>query len=91
EFSFVLAVPTMFGATLKKMYDFYKDGYQITADEIKLLAVGNIVAFIIAMLAIRYFITFLQKRGFKLFGWYRIIVGSILLALLLSGYDLHVI
>ena len=91
EFSFFLAVPTMFGATAKKLYDFYKDGYQITANEIKLLAIGNLVAFIIAMLAIRYFISFLQTRGFKLFGWYRIAVGSIILALLLSGHDLSVI
>jgi undecaprenyl-diphosphatase len=50
-----------------------------------------VVAFIVAMLAIRYFITFLQIRGFKIFGWYRIIVGGIILVLLLSGYDLQVI
>src|SRR5690606_1857013 len=72
EFSFFLAVPTMFGATAKKLYDFYKEGYVISAEEIKLLAIGNLVAFVIAMLAIRYFITFLQNRGFRLFGWYRI-------------------
>ena len=91
EFSFFLAVPTMFGATAKKLYDFYKDGYVINPEEIKLLVVGNVVAFIIAMLAIRYFITFLQTRGFRLFGWYRIIVGGVLLILLLSGHDLKVI
>ncbi|MDB5119451.1 MAG: UDP-diphosphatase [Sphingobacteriales bacterium] len=91
EFSFFLAVPTMFGATAKKLYDFYKEGYQITSDEIKLLAIGNIVAFIIAMLAIKYFITFLQKRGFVIFGWYRIVVGVIIIALLLSGHELSMI
>ena len=91
EFSFFLAVPTMFGATAKKLYDFYKDGYQISPEEIKLLVLGNVVAFIIAMLAIRYFITFLQTRGFRLFGWYRIVVGGVILILLLSGYDLRVI
>ncbi len=91
EFSFFLAVPTMFGATVKKLYDFYKDGYHITAPEIKLLAIGNLVAFIIAMMAIRYFITFLQTRGFRIFGWYRIAVGCIILALLLSGHSLSVI
>jgi undecaprenyl-diphosphatase len=91
EFSFFLAVPTMFGATVKKLYDFYKDGYLITPQEIKLLLIGNILAFIIAILAIRYFITFLQTRGFRVFGWYRIIVGIILLILLLSGHDLQVI
>lgn len=91
EFSFFLAVPTMFGATVKKLYDFYKDGFLISPEEIKLLIIGNVVAFIVAMLAIRYFITFLQTRGFRIFGWYRIIVGSIIVILLLSGYDLHVI
>jgi undecaprenyl-diphosphatase len=91
EFSFFLAVPTMFGATVKKIYDFYKDGYRITTEEIQILAAGNVIAFIIAMLAIKYFITFLQKRGFKIFGWYRIIVGVIILGLLISGYDLSVI
>lgn len=91
EFSFFLAVPTMFGATVKKLYDFYKDGFLINPEEIKLLIIGNVVAFIIAMLAIRYFITFLQTRGFRIFGWYRIIVGGIIVILLLSGYDLHVI
>ncbi len=91
EFSFFLAVPTMFGATAKKLYDFYKDGYMISSEEVKLLVIGNVVAFLIAMLAIRYFITFLQTRGFRLFGWYRIIVGGVLLILLLSGHDLQVI
>ena len=91
EFSFFLAVPTMFGATVKKLYDFYKDGFVISQDEIKLLIIGNVAAFIIAMLAIRYFITYLQTSGFRVFGWYRIIVGGIILVLLLSGYDLHVI
>jgi len=91
EFSFFLAVPTMFGATAKKLYDFYKEGYQITSQEIKLLAIGNIVAFVIAMLAIKYFITFLQKRGFVIFGWYRIVVGVIIIVLLLSGHELSVI
>ena len=91
EFSFFLAVPTMFGATAKKLFDFYKDGYIISQQEIKLLVIGNIVAFIIAMVAIRYFITFLQTRGFRLFGWYRIIVGGAILILLLSGYDLQII
>lgn len=91
EFSFFLAVPTMFGATAKKLFDFYQDGYVISAEEVKLLVIGNVVAFIVAMIAIKYFISFLQTRGFRLFGWYRIIVGGILLILLLSGHDLQVI
>lgn len=91
EFSFFLAVPTMFGATVKKLYDFYQDGFIISQEEVKLLLIGNVAAFIIAMLAIRYFITYLHTNGFKVFGWYRIIVGGVILILLLSGYDLHVI
>jgi len=91
EFSFFLAVPTMFGATAKKIYDFYKDGYIITGEEIKLLAIGNIVAFVVALLAIKSFITFLQKRGFQLFGWYRIIVGLVILGFLWSGHSLQII
>src|SRR5690606_26093409 len=78
EFSFFLAVPTMFAATAKKMYDFYQEsGANFTADEIKKLAVGNFVAFIVAMLAIKFFIDFLTKHGFKVFGIYRIIIGAI--------------
>jgi len=91
EFSFFLAVPTMFGATAKKLFDFYQDGFVISQEQVNLLLIGNIVAFIVAMLAIRYFITFLQTRGFRIFGWYRIIVGGIILILLLAGYDLQVI
>lgn len=91
EFSFFLAVPTMFGATAKKIYDFYKDGYIITDEEIKLLAIGNVVAFIVALLAIKSFISFLQKRGFQLFGWYRIVVGLIILGFLWSGHSLSII
>jgi undecaprenyl-diphosphatase len=91
EFSFFLAVPTMFGATAKKLFDFYQNGFVINQEQVNLLIIGNLVAFIVAMLAIRYFITFLQSRGFRIFGWYRIIVGGIILILLLSGYDLKVI
>jgi undecaprenyl-diphosphatase len=91
EFSFFLAVPTMFGATAKKLFDFYQNGFAINQEQVNLLIIGTLVAFLVAMLAIRYFITFLQSRGFRIFGWYRIIVGGIILILLLSGYDLKVI
>ncbi|MEO8887441.1 MAG: undecaprenyl-diphosphate phosphatase [Mucilaginibacter sp.] len=91
EFSFFLAVPTMFAATVKKMYDFYKEGHVFTGEEIKLLAIGNIIAFVIAMLAIRTFITYLERRGFRLFGWYRIVVGAIILGIILSGHDLKMV
>jgi len=91
EFSFFLAVPTMFAATAKKLWDFHKEGHIFTGEEIKLLAVGNVIAFIVAMLAIKTFITFLEKRGFKLFGIYRIIVGGAIIIVYLSGHTLQVI
>ena len=83
EFSFYLAVPTMCAATGYKLLKGYKT---FTSDHVQLLLVGNLVAFIVAMLAIKFFISFLQKHGFRLFGWYRIIVGIILFILIFSGY-----
>lgn len=91
EFSFFLAVPTMFAATAKKLFDFYKDDVSITAHEIGLLAFGNIVAFIVAMLAIKSFIGILNKHGFKAFGIYRIIVGGILILMFLTGIKIAVV
>ncbi len=91
EFSFFLAVPTMFAATAKKMLDFYQDGHTITQNEMGLLAVGNLVGFVVAIIAIKGFISFVTKNGFKVFGIYRIIVGGIILALLWSGHSLAVI
>lgn len=85
EFSFFLAVPTMAAASAYKLLKDYK---HINMDNIGLLAIGNVVAFIVAMIAIKTFITFLQKHGFRLFGWYRIIVGAIILILFALGYDL---
>ena len=79
EFSFFLAVPTMFGATIKKCYDYYKDGFVLTHDQINFLIIGNIVAFIVALIAIKTFIGFISKNGFKVFGYYRIIAGITLL------------
>jgi undecaprenyl-diphosphatase len=86
EFSFFLAVPTMFAATGKDLYDWYKEKGSISSEEIKFLAIGNIVAFVVAIIAIKFFITFLQKHGFRLFGWYRIVAGAVLLYLIYSGY-----
>ena len=83
EFSFFLAVPTMLGATLKKSYDYYQDGFTLTQDQINLLIIGNVVGFLVALLAIKTFIGYLTKHGFKMFGYYRIIVG---IALLLIHY-----
>lgn len=93
EYSFFLAVPTMFGATAKKVLDIYKDkGLEFfDNDRIFLLAIGNLVAFVVAMVAIKGFITFLNKHGFRLFGWYRIIVGGIILLLLGSDMSLSIV
>lgn len=91
EFSFFLAVPTMFAATAKKGYDYYKDGIAFDSHQINLLIVGNIVAFIVAMIAIKSFIGFLTKNGFRMFGYYRIIVGLTILILYFAGYQLSII
>ncbi len=91
EFSFLLAVPTMFAATAKSMWDYIRDGGTFSNEQIQLFAIGNLVAFIVALLAIRGFVGFLTKHGFSLFGWYRIVVGVALLALLVAGKDLAVL
>jgi undecaprenyl-diphosphatase len=91
EFSFFLAVPTMFAATAKKGYDYYKEGIVLDGSQINVLVVGNIVAFIVALIAIKSFIGFLTKHGFKLFGYYRIAVGLIILALYFAGYNLNIV
>ena len=82
EFSFFLAVPTMFAATIYKIYEFVKEKGSISNEEIKLLAFGNIIAFIVALLAIKLFIEMVKKFGFKPWGWYRIIAGSVVLLLI---------
>lgn len=87
EFSFFLAVPTMLAASGYKLLENYKS---INADNINLLLFGNVVAFIVAMIAIKSFISFLTKHGFKLFGWYRIIVGVAILASYFLGVDLSI-
>ena len=92
EFSFFLAVPTMFGATLYKVYKILKTGgIEMIMDNMTTLIVGNAVAFIVAMLAIKGFIKYVQKYGFKAFGWYRIIVGGIILIMMAAGFDLQII
>jgi undecaprenyl-diphosphatase len=90
EFSFFLAVPTMFAATGKKLFDFFKDGHTISSEQIQLLALGNIIAFFVALLAIKSFIGYLNKHGFKMFGYYRIIVGLTIIILLAFGVDLKI-
>ncbi len=88
EFSFFLAVPTMAAATGYKLLKAYKESPELLQNKDNLIALGlgNLVAFIVAMLAIKFFIGFLQKHGFRLFGWYRIVVGVILLVLIYTGH-----
>ena len=91
EFSFFLAVPTMLGATVYKVYDLIKEGgTEIITDNISTLLIGNVVAFIVALLAIKFFINFVTKYGFKAFGWYRIVVGALILILLFTGHNLTI-
>ena len=92
EFSFFLAVPTMLAATMFKMIGLVtdKDSFQELKNNVDVLIIGNVVAFIVAMLAIKFFINFVTKYGFKAFGWYRIIVGSAILAMLLTGHNLDI-
>jgi undecaprenyl-diphosphatase len=91
EFSFFLAVPTMFGATAKKGYDYYKAGFELTSNQINYLIVGNIIAFIVALIAIKSFIDYLSKKGFKVFGYYRIFLGIALLVIHFFIYRLTTI
>jgi len=90
EFSFFLAVPTMLAATLKDLYDYYKEGLTLSSHQISLLAIGNVVAFIVALLAIKSFINFLSKKGFVAFGYYRIILGIAILTLLAFNIPLSI-
>jgi undecaprenyl-diphosphatase len=92
EFSFFLAVPTMFAASAYKLYKGLEDNPDILGgDNLMLLGLGNAVAFVIAILSIRFLISFLQKHGFKLFGYYRIALGLTLLVLIFLGIDLEIV
>jgi len=88
EFSFFLAVPTMFAASAYKLIENYKS---INIHNIPILVFGNVIAFIIALLAIRTFINYLTRHGFKLFGWYRIFLGGLILVLMALGINLNII
>lgn len=92
EFSFFLAVPTMAGATLLDLLDLFKDDTSwATSHNVLMLIVGCVVAFVVALLAMKWFVAFLSKYGFKTFGVYRIIIGGIIIALLLSGQSLAMV
>ena len=88
EFSFLLAVPTLTAATGYKMLKLYKT---IEPSQISILLIGNLVSFAVGLLAIKVFIEFLTRRGFFIFGVYRIIAGVIILLLIASGHQLHVL
>ncbi len=86
EFSFFLAVPTMLAASVKTLYDVHKHNPEVFAkDNMTTLLIGSAVAFIVALLAIKFFIGYVQKHGFKLFGYYRIVLGLIVLLLIYKG------
>ena len=92
EFSFFLAVPTMAGATLLDLLDLLKeDAVWATSHNICMLILGCVVAFVVALLAMKWFVGFLTKYGFKAFGYYRIVVGGIIIALLLTGHSLAMV
>lgn len=94
EFSFFLAVPTMFGATCLELYKMltHGDGSILTqGNNLQMLIIGSIVAFIVAVAAIKFFIEYVTKYGFAAFGWYRIIVGVIIIACAWLGIDLQMV
>ena len=92
EYSFFLAVPTMAGATLLKLLDILKEYAKWgNTHDLIMLAVGCVVSFIVALLAMKWFVSFLTKYGFKVFGWYRIIIGIIIIVMLLSGISLNMV
>ncbi len=91
EFSFFLAIPTMLGATVKKSYDYYEAGFQLSSEQANFLIIGNVVGFIVALIAIKSFITYLSKHGFKIFGYYRIIAGIAVLLIHFFVQELTVI
>ena len=99
EFAFFLAMPTMAAAAAKDVYDYYKEAHSqgitlshlFSSQEIKLLVLGNVVAFVVALLAIRLFVGFVAKHGFRAFGIYRIIVGGLLLLMLGLGFNLQLV
>lgn len=91
EFSFFLAVPTMFGATVFKMKDTLEANPNFfNSENLKLLGIGNLVAFVVGILAIKTFVNLLTKFGFRPFGYYRIVLGALLIVLLLLGVELEI-
>ena len=77
EYSFFLAIPTMFAATA---YDLFKARHDLTADGATMIAIGFVAAFVSALIVIKVFIDYISKHDFAPFGWYRIAVGAVVLA-----------
>jgi len=88
EFSFLLAVPTMFVITAYQMLKSYKT---IKPSDMDMLLIGNAISFVVAIIAIKFFVGFLTKYGFRVFGIYRIILGTLILAFLAMGFDLKLV
>jgi len=87
EFSFFLAVPTMVAASAKSFLDVYKDHPEVLVkDNFAILGLGALVAYVVALIAVKFFIGYLQKNGFKMFGWYRIVAGIIVLILIYTKH-----
>lgn len=94
EFSFFLAVPTMFGATCLETYKLISHGggsLLTQGNNLEMLLLGSAVAFVVAILAIKFFINYVTKYGFAAFGWYRIIVGIVIIACALCGIELKMV
>lgn len=91
EFSFFLAIPMMFGATVLKLKDHFDNGHELSSTEINQLLIGNFIGFVVAIIAIKSFIGIVSQYGFKAFGWYRIIVGGVIIIMLLSGQSLQIL
>ncbi len=92
EFSFFLAVPTMAGATLLDLLEMFdSETSWATSEHIFLLLLGCAIAFVVALFAMKWFVNFLTKYGFKAFGWYRIVVGTVIICLLLAGINLNMV
>lgn len=79
EFTFYLAIPVMFGASALRLVKFFLKGNMFSATELLILFVGCVVAFVVSMLVIRFLMDFVRKHNFEVFGWYRIILGALVI------------
>ena len=94
EFSFFLAVPTMFGAACLEIYELIAGGegnILLKDNNLTLLLLGSVVAYVVAIAAIKFFISYVTRYGFKAFGWYRIVAGALILLLMACGVDLAMV